>query len=80
MASCRVKLTFPADKVREPVIGTLARRFDLMPNIRRARVSEDAGEMVLELDGSDENLRKAMRYLAEMSIAVEPVDGNYLAS
>ena len=80
MASRRVKLTFPADKVREPVIGTLARRYDLMPNIRRAKVSEDAGEVVLELDGTEENLRRAMDYLQQMNIAVEPVNGDYLAS
>ncbi len=80
MASCRLKLTFPVERIREPVIGTLTRRFDLMPNIRRARISEDAGECVLELDGLQENLDRALDYLHEIGVVVEPVNGDYLAS
>lgn len=80
MASCRLKLTFPVERIQEPVIGTLTRRFDLMPNIRRARISEDAGECVLELDGSQANLDRALDYLKEIGVAVEPVNGDYLAS
>lgn len=80
MAACRLRLTFPADRVKEPIIGTLTRRFEVMPNIRRARVSEDAGEVVLELDGEPQNLEQAVAYLNEIGVNVEPVEGDYLAS
>jgi L-aspartate semialdehyde sulfurtransferase ferredoxin len=81
MTGCRrVKLTFPPERIREPVIGTLAREFDVMPNIRRAKIGEDAGECVLELDGSEENLDRSIQYLVGLGIVVEPVDGNYLVS
>ena len=51
MTGSRVRLTFPAELVREAVVGQLVRRFDVMPNIRRADVSDDVGWMVCELDG-----------------------------
>jgi L-aspartate semialdehyde sulfurtransferase ferredoxin len=80
MASSRLKLTFPADRVRDPIIGTLTRRFDVMPNIRRARIGEEAGECVLELDGTEESLEQAKAYLEELGVIVEPVEGDYLQS
>ncbi len=45
----RVKLTFPQHLIKEPVIFTMAKKYDVMPNIRRARVTETVGEMVLEI-------------------------------
>jgi ABC-type methionine transport system ATPase subunit len=54
----RVKLTFPQQLIKEPVIFTMAKKYDIMPNIRRARVTETVGEMVLELEGAEENLKK----------------------
>ena len=80
MASCRLRLVFPAARVQEPIIGALVRRFDVMPNIRRARISEDAGEVVLELDGEEANLKDATAYLHQIGVEVEPVEGDYLES
>src|SRR4030067_82875 len=53
----RVRLTFPQHLIKEPVIFNMAKKYDIMPNIRRARVTEIVGEMVLELDGTEENLK-----------------------
>lgn len=72
----RIKLTFPQHLIREPVIFTMAKQFEVMPNIRRARVTETVGEMVLELDGADENLEKGIRYLREKGVDVELVEGD----
>lgn len=72
----RVKLTFPQHLIKEPVIFTMAKKFDIMPNIRRARVTETVGEMVLELEGKDENLTKGIDYLKELGIVVELVEGD----
>ena len=33
----RVKLTFPQDLIKEPVIFTMAKQFNVVPNIRRAQ-------------------------------------------
>ncbi len=72
----RIKLTFPQHLIKEPVIFTMAKKFDVMPNIRRARVTETVGEMVLDLDGSEESLDKGVRYLEEQGIEVELVEGD----
>jgi len=72
----RVKLTFPQNLIKEPVIFTMATQFHVMPNIRRARVTETVGEMVLELEGSDESLEKGIHWLKEKGIGVELVEGD----
>lgn len=72
----RIKLTFPQDLIKEPVIFTMAKKFDIMPNIRRARVTETIGEMILELEGAEENLNLGVKFLKEQGIVVEPAEGD----
>lgn len=74
----RIKLTFPQHLIREPVIFTMAKRFDVMPNIRRARVTETVGEMVLELEGTEENLEKGIQSLRDQGVDVELVEGDII--
>ena len=71
MAKRRVHLVFPESLVKEPVLFRMAKQFDVMPNIRRAKVSETLGELVLELDGTEENLDKGIQYLKDAGVAVE---------
>ena len=75
MATKRVKLTFPQELIKEPVIFTMAKKFDVMPNIRRARVAEGVGEVVLELEGAEKKLDEGIEYLKERGVKVEPVEG-----
>lgn len=72
----RIKLTFPQHLIKEPVIFTMAKKYDVTPNIRRARVTETVGEMVLELDGTDENLDNGIQYLRDSGVDVELVEGD----
>ena len=74
----RVKLTFPQSLIKEPVIFTMARQFNVVPNIRRARVTETVGEMVLELEGSEEDLEKGIQWLREKGIDIELVEGDII--
>ena len=72
----RVKLTFPQDLIKEPVIFNMAKKFDIRPNIRRARVTETIGEMILELEGSEDNLKKGVDFLKEQGVVVESAEGD----
>ncbi len=72
----RIKLTFPQHLIKEPVIFTMAKKFEIMPNIRRARVTETVGEMVLELEGAEENLEMGVKFLKEQGVVVEPAEGD----
>ncbi len=74
----RVKLTFPQQLIKEPVIFTMAKQFNVMPNIRRARVTETVGEMILELEGEEEGLEKGIHWLKGKGIEVELVEGDVI--
>jgi ABC-type methionine transport system ATPase subunit len=76
MTTRRLKLTFAQELIKEPVIFTMAKKFDVMPNIRRAKVTESVGEVVLELEGSEEKLEEGIAYLKERGVKVEAVEGD----
>ncbi len=80
MATKRLKLIFPQELIKEPVIFTMARKFDVMPNIRRAKVSESVGEVVLELEGTEKKLEDGIKYLKERGVKVEAVEGDVVSS
>ncbi len=73
MATLRVTLIFPSDLVREPMIYTVARNHRLVPNIRKARVTESAGEATLDFTGSESDLKRGMEYLTSLGVKVKPV-------
>jgi ABC-type methionine transport system ATPase subunit len=76
MAKRKVMLKYPEELIREPVLFRMAKEFDVMPNIRRARVTETIGEIVAELDGAPESLERGIRYLEQEGVLVEPVEGD----
>lgn len=80
MATKRIKLTFPQELIKEPLIFTMAKKFDVMPNIRRARVTESVGEVVLELEGAEQNLEDGISFLKEHGVKVEAAEGDILSS
>jgi ABC-type methionine transport system ATPase subunit len=74
----RVKLTFPQHLVKEPIIFTMAKTYDVMPNIRRARVTDTVGEMILELEGTEENLEKGLNALQNQGVQVQFIEGDVI--
>ncbi|MDH4100275.1 MAG: NIL domain-containing protein [Nitrospirota bacterium] len=78
MAKKRIHLVFPESLVKEPVLFRMAKQFDVMPNIRKAKVSDTLGELVLEIEGTEENLTKGIQYLKDAGVAVEPLEEEFL--
>ena len=74
MMAARVRLTFPPELVRQSVIGELVRRFEVMPNIRRADVSEDVGWIVCELDGEPDQVARAVAWMEEIGVDVDHLE------
>jgi len=70
----RVTLTFPQEKIKEPVIYNIGHRFKIITNIRSANVTERVGWVTLEIDGEEEEYMKALNYLREIGVEVEPVE------
>jgi ABC-type methionine transport system ATPase subunit len=79
LSRARVRLTFPEALVKEPVLGRLVKNFDVMPNIRRADVSEDVGWVVCELDGELSEIEAALSWLGGLGVDVDllehPLEG-----
>ncbi len=73
-----IKLIFPYHLIKEPVIFTMARKYDVMPNIRQAKITETQGEMVLVLEGEEENLENALQSLKDQGIMVELLERDIL--
>ena len=79
MARKQVTLIFPQHLIKEPVIYMMAKEYDIIPNIRRARVTDNVGEVTLELEGSDEGLKSAVAFLEKKGVKVEPVVGDVVS-
>ncbi|MEK6646894.1 MAG: NIL domain-containing protein [Candidatus Firestonebacteria bacterium] len=76
MAKKIVKLTFSQNLIKEPVTFRMAKKYDIMPNIRRAKVTDTIGEIVLELSGKEDNLKKGINFLVKSGVKVEPIEGD----
>ncbi|HEY7916634.1 MAG TPA: NIL domain-containing protein [Acidimicrobiales bacterium] len=71
MIGVRVKLTFPDELVREPIIARMTREFDIVPNIRRADVGERSGWIICELDGDAATVDRALEWLRGEGVRVD---------
>ncbi len=76
MAKKMMHLIFPQKLIKKPVIYTMAKKYNVIPNIRRAKITEKVGEVTLELEGTKQNLEKGRRYLEKAGIKVKPVVGD----
>jgi ABC-type methionine transport system ATPase subunit len=79
MSTRKVVLKYPQDQIKEPVLFQMAKQFDVTPNIRRARVTDTVGEIVLELDGPAEELERGIKFLEERGVLVEPLEGDVVS-
>ena len=79
MAKKQVTLFFPQHLIKEPVVYMMAKECGIMPNIRRARITETVGEMTLELEGAEESLKKAVDFLSKKGVKVESVSGDVVS-
>ncbi len=71
MIEVRVKLTFPEELVREPIIARMVKELDIVPNIRRADVGEDDGWIICELDGDGATIDRAVEWLRGEGVQVD---------
>ena len=75
MNSLKLKLIYPEEKVKEPILSKLCKSFDIDINIRKGNVQEHVGWLDLELIGSEEEIEKAVKWLEEQGIEVSPLEG-----
>jgi len=73
VATLRLLLIFPPDLVREPVIYTVCKTYHLVPNIRKARVTETSGEATLDFTGAEDDLKRGIEHLTRLGLKVRPI-------
>jgi ABC-type methionine transport system ATPase subunit len=74
----RVYLTFPQDLIKEPVLSMLSKQFDIVFNIRGSTVTSEMGLVALEIDGKSAEVAKAIGWLREKGVTVEPIEKNVI--
>jgi len=69
-----VRLVYPPDLLRVPVLNQLIQRFDITVNILRAQVGSEAGWIELQLGGKDEIVDEALEWLREKGVYVQFIE------
>jgi ABC-type methionine transport system ATPase subunit len=73
MSKRQLKLLFPTEMVTRPVLYDLNRDYGVTANIQRAGVTDNRWWVLLELDGSDDDIEKALSWMTSSGVVVEPV-------
>ncbi len=75
----RLHLTFPRESIAEPVMCHVARKFEVVYSIRRANVEAETGWMDLQIEGEEAEIERAIAYLQERGVRVDPIEGDIIA-
>ena len=74
----RLWLTYPKKAIQRPVIYELGQQFGVVTNIRQASVTEEVGIVSLELEGTRDEIKRAINWMEGLGIKVEPVEINVI--
>ncbi len=75
MPVASVEINATQETVDQPIIWRLGKLFNVVTNLRRARVSEDYGHVALDIEGSTAEVAHAVDYLRALGLTeggVEP--------
>ena len=78
--SQRYWLTFPVERARQPLIWELSKKFDLIFNIRSAKITDEVGIVALELNGRRKAMQAAVKWLRKKGIEVDPIELDVIES
>ena len=74
----RLFVSFPEELVDRPMVYEVVKRFDVVPNIRRANVEQHSGWVILELSGEQSQLDATVDYLEEVGCTVNTMEGDVI--
>ncbi len=67
----KILLQFPKERVNQPLIYDLVKKYDLVINIFRAKINpDDIGFAVIDLAGTEENISAGMKYAKSLGIII----------
>lgn len=71
-----IGLTFPGSLQDESIICYVSKKFDVTLNIIEASFSTEAGWAILQIDGSEEEIKKVFEYLTSKKVKVQQIQIN----
>ncbi len=80
MSSLRLFVSFPEELVDRPLVYEIIKKFDVVPNIRRANVEGHSGWLILEVNGEQSQLDGAIEYFEGLGCTVNRMEGDVLES
>ena len=80
MSSLRLFVSFPEELVDRPLVYEIIKKFDVVPNIRRANVEGHSGWLILEVNGEQSQLDGAIAYFEGLGYTVNRMEGDVLES
>ena len=73
MTRARLHLTFPEHTIQEPIVYRIGKDFGLVTNIRRANIDDRSGWAILEVDGPEDDVARAVAWLEEQGVQVDRI-------
>ncbi|MEK7828547.1 MAG: NIL domain-containing protein [Deltaproteobacteria bacterium] len=70
----RFYLTYTPELIKEPFIYQVGKLYKVVTNIRQANISDKLGLVALELEGEAGEIDKAVKFLYDKGIKVEPIE------
>lgn len=67
----RYWLTYPTKQVKRPVVGEMKKKFALTTHIRSATITEEFGQIALELSGEQKVIGAAVRWFRRQGVQVD---------
>jgi len=74
MTKRQMKLTFPPELVTAPLFYNLIQDYRITTNIHRADIAGEQGWVVLEMEGSDEDIEQGLAWVTSKGVEVEAID------
>src|SRR5207302_6198410 len=72
----RLWLMVPSKLITRPILWELGKKFEVVTNLRQASVTDEIGIVSLSLEGERAEIKKAIAWLEELGVKVEPVEIN----
>jgi ABC-type methionine transport system ATPase subunit len=67
----RLNLTFPDDRVNQPILAQVIKNFDLVADIRRAEVEANVGGYImLEVTGTERQIDDGISFMKALGVGV----------
>lgn len=66
----RYRLTYPIGLLDRPILHTLIRRFDILTNIRSAKVSDTEGWLIVDLEGEEAEVEAGLAWAEQQGLQV----------